>query len=864
MESAPEPDRARTLEEFISALRSLKLWHGNPSISQIAERVWDAWRAAGRPASEWPSRATVGRCFAASRQRVDEDLVVAVVEAIVGDRPQVMATWRYALRRVLGQAEASNVVTVRDCLPQELAGFTGRSIELGRLRQALRHGQHDGGAVVISAIEGMAGVGKTQLAVHAGHMLVRERPFDRVLFVNLRGFHPDPGQPPADPAAVLDGFLRLLGVPGQQIPHGLDARTAAYRRRLAGIHALVVLDNAADTDQVRPLLPETSGCLTLVTSRRSLASLPSATHLTVDVFTSDEAVDFLARAVPEVAVGVDPLAAARIARRCGYLPLALSLVAGHIRGTPGWSLSDHADRLDERHRDRRLDSGVQLALDLSYQHLPGDRQRLLRLAALHPGQDFDVYAAAALADTDLPTTQDHLRNLCSDHLLQQATPGRYGLHDLVRAYAADRAIDQDRPSQRHAALTRLFDFYRATAATAMDVAYPHERQHRPTVASAGTLSPDLSDRDRADRWLDAELANLLAAAQHAAAHGWAEHTWQLSAVLDRHLLTRGRHKDAETLHQHALDLARHRGNHPAEMNALNSLGHVHRMLGRHEQASNHHGQALQIAQTIGDRAGKLHALTGLGHVHRMLGRYERAGDHFGRVLQIAQTIGDRVGELHALAGLGHVDRILGRYEQAGDHFGRALQIARDIGDRAGELDALTGLGAVHRMLGCHEQAGDHYERALHIARDTGIRSGELYALAGLGHVHRMMGRHNEAATWYQQVLDLARNLGNSNWQYEALQGLGRLQHAAGHLDLALTHHEQALQLATDLAQPSDQARAHDGLAHAYHALNRHDQACRHWQHALDILTSLGTDHTQEPEASVPNIRSHLTNLGTPQ
>ena len=255
--------------------------------------------------------------------------------------------------------------------------------------------------MAISALEGVAGVGKTRLAVHAGHLLLRERAVERVLFVNLRGFHPDRSQPPADPAAVLDGFLRLVGVPGQQIPHEPAARAAAYRDRLTGTRTLVVLDNAAGADQVRPLLPGVPGCPTLVTSRRSLTDLRPATRLAVDAFAPEEALSFLSGAVPDVPAGPDPEAVARIARRCGYLPQALSLISGHIRGTAEWTLTDHADRLDERHRERRLDTAVELALSLSYQDLAAP-QRLLRLAALHPGQDFDGYAAATLADTDLP------------------------------------------------------------------------------------------------------------------------------------------------------------------------------------------------------------------------------------------------------------------------------------------------------------------------------------------------------------------------------------------------------------------------------------------------------------------------------
>jgi tetratricopeptide (TPR) repeat protein len=899
----PDPGEASTLDELVERLRLLKVWAGDPSYERIKDRINAAWRAAGRPVGELASKTTVVACFRPGRRRVNTDLVIAIVEALHPDVGYA-AQWRQALRVIGGEVQAAAQVRVQDTLPPELVEFTGRTPELDQLRQALHDARHAGGAVVVSAIEGMAGVGKTQLAVHAGHLLTRDKPRHRVLFVNLRGFHPDAAQPPADPAAVLDGFLRLLGVPGQQIPHDLAARTAAYRKRLAGTHTLVVLDNAADAEQARPLLAATPGCLTLVTSRRSLTDLKPATRIVVDVFTPDEAIDFLSHAVSDVPVGADPHAAARIAARCGHLPLALSLVAGHIRGTSGWTLTDHADRLDERHHRRQIDTGVQLALHLSYQHLPADRQRLLRLAAMHPGQDFDAHAAAALTDTDLPTVQDQLHHLCRDHLLQDAIPGRYSFHDLVRAYAADRAVDEDRPLQRHIALSALFDFYLVAAATAMDMTYPYEHRRRPAVPSAGTVTVDLTDGNRAEQWLDTELANVLAAAQHAGAHGWHEHTWHLAAILDRHLRTRGRYQDAQRLHQHALRLARHVGNHPAEMQALNGLGYIHRILGRYEQAGNHHRRALPIAQAIGDRVGEqnalaglgdvhwmlgrheqaagyyeralqiaravddrngeLYALAGLGNIHRMLGCYEQTGAYYEQALQIAQTIGDRNGELYALAGLGDVDRMLGRHEQATGHYERALQIAQTIGDRIGEQNALTGLGGVHRMLGHHEQAAGHYERALQIARAIGNRVGELYALNGLGHIHRMLSHHGRAASYYQQVLDLARSLGNGNWQFEALQGLGRLRHATRHPDLALTHHRQALQHATDLAQPTDQARAHDGLAHAYQTLNHYAHARRHWQRALDILTSLGTIDTEEPEASIPNIRAHLTNLDQQQ
>jgi tetratricopeptide (TPR) repeat protein len=828
---------------------------------------------------------------------LNTDLAIAVVQALHPDVGYV-AQWRQALRVIGGEAEASSQVRVQNRLPEEFAAFTGRLGELDRLRHALLDGQRDDRAETISVIAGMAGVGKSELAMRAAHLLIRERPDTGVLFVNLRGFHPDPAQPPVHPAAVLDGFLRLLGVPGQQIPHDLAARRAAYRDRLAGTHTLVVLDNAADAEQVRPLLPQAPGCVTLVTSRRSLTDLRPATHLAVDVFTAEEALEFLARAVPEIPAGADPLAAARIVGRCGYLPLALGLLAGRIRSTPGWTLTDHADRLDERQPHRQLESGVELALNLSYRHLPAEQKRLLRLAALHPGQDLDEYAVAALTDADLSSTRAQLEVLCRDHLLKQESPCRYSFHDLVRAYAVTRATDEDPPPERRRALNRLLDYYLAATANALDAAY--EGRHGPAVPATDSPTPDVADRDRADRWLDTELANLLAAAQHAATHSWPEHTWQLSAILEGHLRTRGRFHDAEALHYHALDAARLLGDRQAEMNALNALGYVHRRLGLAEQAGDDYERALQIAQTIADRPGELNALQGLGWVHKrlgrneqaaghfgwvleiaraasdriaelnaltglgridwLLGRYKRAAQHFGQALQIARTLGDHVGELTALAGLGDVGFMLGRYEQAASDYGRTLQIAQTVGHRLGELNALKGLGDVHRLQGRQKEALGHYERALQIAQTICDRVGEMQALSGLGHVHRAQHRYGESADCYRRALDLALEHGSPNWQFEALQGLGHLHHANGRSDLALVNHGKALQLAMELAQPEDRARAHDGLAIAYHALTDDGRAREHWQCALEILISLGTDHTDELQTSVPNIRAHLARL----
>jgi tetratricopeptide (TPR) repeat protein len=847
----PDPGQAHTLDGLVERLRLLKVWAGDPSYEWIKERINAAWTAAGRPSGELAGKTTIVDCFRPGRRRWNTDLVVAVVQALNPDVGYV-TQWRQALQVIGGETRAAAQVRVEDRLPLEQAGFTGRTRELDRLRQALHHSRQAGGPVVISAITGMAGVGKTQLAIHAAHLLVRENPFDRVLFVNLRGFHPDPAQPPADPAAVLDGFLRLLGVPGHRIPDDLPARTAAYRDRLAGTRTLVVLDNAADADQVRPLLPDTAGCLTLVTSRRALTDLRSATHLTVDVFTADEAVACLTRAAPQVPVGTDPHAPARVAHRCGYLPLALGLVAGHIRATPGWTLTDHADRLDERHRSRRLDSGVEVALDLSYRHLSTDRRRLLRLLALHPGQDLDTYAAAAMSDTDRPTAEATLGDLCRDHLLQQATPGRYTFHDLVRAYATGRAGDEDAPADRRAALTRLFDYYLATAATAMDTLYPAETHRRPRVPPPATPVPTLTDPDTARGWLDTERPTLVAAAAHTANRGWPTHTTRLSTTLFRYLVG-GYHTDALAIHGHARGAAHHTGDRTGQAHALTNLGVAHLLSGRYGAAAEHLEQARDLFQQAGDPVGQARALDNLGNVEARLGRYRLAADHLEQALHLCRRDGDPTGEARALVNLGVVEGRLGRYRLAADHHERALTLYRQTGDRDGEANALNNLGNAEVRLRRHGPAAQHLGQALALCRQLANRGGEAWTLDGLGTLHTRLGQSVQATEHYRQALAIFRETGQRDGEAWALNGLGEAALAANCPAEALTHHTAAHAIAVDVGARVQQARAHTGLGHAHHALNRTAGARRHYQHALTLYTDL-----EMPDAD--QLRTHLTTI----
>jgi tetratricopeptide (TPR) repeat protein/transcriptional regulator with XRE-family HTH domain len=742
-------------------------------------------------------------------------------------------------------------------LPAPPQLFTGRAMELADLNIT-----HDASTVVITAIDGMAGVGKTALAVQAAHGMVERYP-DGQLFIDLHGY--TDGVAPVEPGAALDRMLRALGVAGDQIPADLDERAGLYRSRLADQRVLIVLDNAATEAQVTPLLPGAPGCLVLVTSRRRLTGLNHTHTLSLDTLPPADAVALLRQTAGENRLaGQPPAVPGELIELCGRLPLAIRIAAARLRSHPTWDLAYLVQRLrDQQYRLVELAAGqrsVTVTLDLSYQDLTAEQQRTYRLLGLHPGPDIDAYATAALLDTTSAEAGRLLEQLLEAHLLQEPAPGRYRFHDLTRAHAVHSAAQDEPEGTRRTALDRLLDFYRHTAAAAMDAAYPYERERRPQVPTARTPSPIVSNPTAALDWLDSELLNLLAAASYATEHARPGHLLQLSTILHRHLRSRGPLHDAANLHQQALTAARTTGNEAAEREALIVLGHIQRVQGRYGPAAGHFRNALLLARASGHQAVELDALTGLGNVHLQQGRYEQATDDLGRALRLARAISHRYGELHALTGLGHTHRLQGRYGLASRRLGRALLLARATGHRVGELNALTALGLVYLRQGRYERAIDLFQQALQLARATGHRPGELHALCDLGQVHRRQGRYEQATDYCQRLLDFAHENGDRNMQFEAWQGLGRIQQGTGHPDAALTHHDQALAIATELGQPDSQARAYDGLAHAYHALHQDEQARMHWQHALDILTHLGIDDTDDEETTAAAIRTHLANL----
>ena len=457
-------------------------------------------------------------------------------------------------------------------LPPAVAGFTGRTAELQALTKIL---DSAAGTVVISAIGGTAGVGKTALAIQWAHQVAEHFP-DGQLYMNLRGHDQDRPVPPGD---ALAGFLRALGVGGQDIPPGEAERAARYRSLLAGKRVLVVLDNARSSDQARPLLPGSPACAVVVTSRDALTGLVArdgAARLELDLLPLADAVRLLRELVGDRAA-VDPGATEALAERCCRLPLALRVAAELAVARPGVPLAGLAGELADQQRlldlldaDGDPRTAIRGVFSWSYQHLDAGTARAFRLAGLHPGAEFEPYAVAGLTDSDLGQARRMLDALAKAHLIQPAGPGRYAMHDLLRAYASELAEAHDGAGGRHAALTRLLDHYLSTAATAMDSMYPADRDWRPRVDPAGTPAPPLSGAAAAQSWLDGERAALTAVTQYAAWHGWAEHATRLSATLRNYFVYGGHYPEAILINASARLAASQLGDRAAE-GAVNAL-----------------------------------------------------------------------------------------------------------------------------------------------------------------------------------------------------------------------------------------------------------------------------------------------------
>jgi tetratricopeptide (TPR) repeat protein/transcriptional regulator with XRE-family HTH domain len=726
-------------------------------------------------------------------------------------------------------------------LPRQAAGFVGRDDQLAEL-DALA--EASGGAVVISAVSGTAGVGKTALALRWAHRVADRFP-DGCLYVELRGYGPDA---PVRPEAALAGFLRGLGVPGTDLPAEVAELAARYRSLLAGRRMLIVLDNARSAGQVRPLLPGTPSCFVLVTSRDRLAGLVArdgAHRINLDLLPPRDAGDLLRELIGPRAHAA-PAATAALADRCARLPLALRMAAELATARPTVPLADLVAELDEL--PKRLDlfdaggdpeTAVREIFAWSYRHLSDGAARMFRLLGLHPGADLDLAAAAALAGTGTAEARGLLGELARAHLLGEARPGRHDLHDLLRAYAAELAGSAG--GDDRAATDRLFDHYLTTAAAAVRTLYPAEHDPDPAPGAAS-----FAGTAQALAWLRDELANLVAVTDAAAGSGRPECAVALSATLWRYLDSGGHHGEALAVHGRARQAARDSGDLAGEVAALGELGRVHSRLGRYEDAIEHLGQALAAGAWAAEPDRQASSLNSLAIVYCRLGRYDEALRHFTRALEIYRHTGNRASAGKALGNLGIVNAELGRYPAALAHFGQALDLARAVGDRTGEGDALGNLGHINCLLGHYPVALRQHRDGLVIARATGDRAAEGRMLASLGVVLTRLGRA-EARDRLHEALAIHVEAGDRAAEAETMCYLGDVHQRAGQYPRALEHHERALALAEEIGERSVRTRALVGAGTALVAMGRADDAADRFRAAADLAAGTG-DRLQHAHA----------------
>jgi hypothetical protein len=660
-----------------------------------------------------------------------------------------------------GQTDGWGIATIAGPgqLPAAVPQFVGRGHELKALDQFLGQAA-TGGTVVISAIAGTAGIGKTTLAVHWARQCVGDFP-DGQLYVNLRGFGPSA---PTSPAEAVSGFLAALGVRRELWPPDFDAQVGLYRSVAAGRRLLIVLDNARDTDQVRPLLPGAPGCLVLVTSRASLAGLAvseGAHLLTLDVLSQDEARQLLDRRIGSERAAAEPDAIDELIRLCARLPLALAIVAARACARPGLPLAGLAAELrDESGRLDALDAGdltssIRSVFAWSYQSLTGQAARMFRLLGLHPGPDVTAHAAASAAGVSLPVARRCLRELTEASLLNEHLPGRLGFHDLLRAYATDQALATEDQQARHEAAGRILDHYLHTASDAAFLITPQRDPITIPPTRAGVTPEHLASHQQARCWMEAEHQVLLAAVTMADSTGFDTHAWQIPWAIAEFLDLRCHWRDMATAQATALAAARRLSSADGQAASLRLLAHACGRLGDYEQSLACYTSSLELYQQLDDRAGQARVHQSLGMLAESQGRVADLLSHSEHALRLYQATGNRAGEATVLNNVGYARALLGDYQQARVICQKARSLHAELGLRYAEAHAWDSLGYIEQHLGNLAEATACYQRAVSIFREFGYRYLEATILTHLGDA---CGEEQLARRTWQQALDILDEL----------------------------------------------------------------------------------------------------------
>jgi len=736
-----------------------------------------------------------------------------------------------------GAVPAAAAAAATKTLPRDAANFTGREAELARLMGAIDRQAANGGVVGIHAIDGMAGIGKTTFGVHAAHRLAGRFP-DGQFFLPLHAH--TPGQQPVDPADALASLLLTAGVVPAQIPPGLQARAARWRDYVAGKKILLLLDDASGHQQLRPLLPGTAGSLVLVTSRRRLSALEDAAVISLDTLTPRDAAVLLVRLAARPGLRAGDVAAGGISRLCGYLPLAIGMLAGQLRHHPTWDVAslaaDLAAARDRLAVMRAENVSVAAAFGLSYRDLGPDQQQLFRRLGLVPGPTVDAYAAAALVATDLGTARRLLDDLYDHHLLTEPARGRYLLHDLLREHAR-ALVTADDPAERDAAVGRLLGYYlHATLAAGRHILLSTAAQGQPPPGNPPACVPDLPTLGHAAAWLETERPNLQAAADLAAVSGRHLHAIQIPAAMGDFLRSRGHWEQSAALHRTALEAARRAGDRPGQALALRQLGILAWLTGDLRAAAVSLTRAAALYGEVADQPGQAYALDQLGVVRQWEGDHAASAACRQQALALARTSGDRLAEAAALHHLGLIQGLTGQWAAATTGVKQALALMRELCHP--EFDMLHTLGCLQRETGDYPAAAASLEQALDMMREFGERPFQGTALDDLGRVQQLTGDYAAALTSHTQALALHRELGYRIGEAEALNSLGELSTRTSDTGQARDHHTQALAIARSVGLPMIEACALEGIGRSHLQDGEPGQAAGYLQQALMIYQHL--------------------------